>query len=82
MRSLPNGNHGTGSAIISISKSFGKLMGVLMFGLLFQLFFEMIIEQEIITISIESKAIQYVFIAAFIVSLINTFISFRIKNSK
>ena len=82
MRSLPNGNHGTGSAIISISKSFGKLMGVLMFGLLFQLFYDLIIEQEIITISIESKAIQYVFIAAFIVSLINTFISFRIKNSE
>lgn len=81
MKSLPIGSHGSGSAIISISKSFGKLMGVLIFGLLFQLFYEMLLENGIFYITLESRAIQYVFITAFIISLINTLISFRIKKT-
>lgn len=81
MKSLPNESHGGGSAVISISKSFGKLMGVLIFGLLFQLFYNLLLEQKSVYIALESKAIQYVFFSAFLVSLVNTLISFRIKKT-
>jgi len=81
MKILPNESHGGGSAIISISKSFGKLMGVLIFGLLFKLFYNLLLEQKTTYITLESKAIQYVFFSAFLVSLINTLISFHIKKT-
>jgi len=80
MKSLPEGKHGTGSAMISISKSFGKLSGILIFGLLFQFFYQLLSGNNNIPITLNAKAIQYVFIVAFFISLINTAISFRIQN--
>lgn len=79
MKSLPNNYHGTGSAVISISKSFGKLMGVLIFGLLFQFFFNLLNENSSFEIVNKNIAVHYVFLSAFGVSIINTFLSFFIK---
>jgi len=76
MSSLPEGSHGGGSAIMSISKSLGKLMGVLFFSLIFQILLQSFSSNFSSEILLKSRAIQYVFIAAFTVSLINLFISF------
>lgn len=80
MKSLPNNTSGTGSAIISISKSLGKLMGILIFALLFQFFFQFISEKHFISFTLNAKAIQYVFISAFIMSIINIGFSLKIND--
>lgn len=80
MKSLPQGKHGMGSASISISKSAGKLMGVLVFGLLFQVIFELFSNQNLTDLLLKSKAIQLVFTGAFLLSLLNTLLSFGIKS--
>lgn len=81
MTSLPEGNHGMGSASISISKSFGKLSGVLLFSLLFQFIFNLIEDSSISVISQKSEAVKWVFLLGFFISLSNTFLSFKIKKS-
>ena len=78
MRNLPDNQYGTGSAIISISKSLGKLMGVLIFGLLFQFFFQLINDLQSSPALINAKSIQLVFLSAFIISVLNTLLSYRI----
>lgn len=82
MKSIPNGKHGMGSASISISKSIGKLMGVLIFGLLFQIFYDFLVVQNHSELMIKTEAIQLVFTGAFVISLINTILSFGIKETK
>lgn len=80
MKSLPLSHSGMGSASISISKSIGKLMGVVLFGLFFKLFFDSIINLEMEELTQISTAISYVFIIGFVLSLVNSFWSFGIKN--
>jgi len=80
MQTLPNNAHGTGSAVMSISKSLGKLMGVLLFALLFQSFFQFINDKHLLSLELNAKAIQYVFMSAFIVSIINIGFSLKIND--
>ena len=78
MWSLPDNQYGTGSAMISISKSLGKLLGVLIFGLLFQFFFQLINDSHLLLGVLNAKSIQFVFLSAFVISVFNTLLSYRI----
>ena len=79
MKSIPHQSSGMGSASISISKSIGKLMGVLFFGILFQFFLNYLWEVEELETLARTHSIQYVFVLALIISLINSLLSFKIK---
>jgi len=77
MLALPQRNSGMGSAVISSSKSMGKLVGVLVFALMFSSFlqnFHLTIETAPLPDRI--AAIQYVFRFAVGLAFVGLFFSF------
>lgn len=83
MHALPHGNSGMGSAVISSSKSMGKLIGVLVFALMFSSFlqnFNLTIETAPVPDRI--SAIQYVFRFAAGLSFVGLFFSFFFHKEK
>ncbi len=83
MLALSNANSGMGSAVISSSKSMGKLIGVLVFAFLFSSYLEKLnINIDTAVIPERIAAIQFVFRVAAGISFIAVFFSFFFQKDK
>ena len=74
MKSLPEGKSGMGSAVISTSKSMGKLIGVLVFAVCFTLVLETEVSEKGL-----SNAYRYTFLLGGVIALLATLFSFGVK---